>query len=357
MSSLLLVVAIAAAAWAFRAGYFPWGAAQPTATTTPQASGQAAPRGPTTVETAKAQQMALRNDIQAIGSLLAQDSAEISAESAGRVVAILAKDGAHVEAGAELFKLDQEVTAAEVADAEARLTLAETTYNRNQTLRNSRNVAASTFEASAAELEQARTAVELAKVRQDKLTVRAPFAGVLGFNRVSVGAYVTAGQALTSLSAIDTLKVSFSVPELFFSALKVGGQVEVKADAVAGESFTATIGAINPQIDANSRALQILATLDNKEMKLRPGMLARVTVVGPERQAVTISESAIVPQGDKLVVYVVNGEQAQPVTVTTGERRDGWVEILSGLKPGAVVVTAGASRLGQGAPVKIASGT
>jgi membrane fusion protein, multidrug efflux system len=348
MLSLLLVAAIAAAAWGYRAGYLPWGNAQ-------QAAAPAAPasaRGPTPVETASSQSQTLRDDITAIGTLLASDSAEISAESSGRIVEILARDGARITEGAELFRLDGEVIAAELADAEARLKLAEATYARNQTLRNSRNVAASTFEAAAAELDQARAALELAKVRQGKLTVRAPFGGVLGFNRISVGAYVTAGQALTSLSNIDTLKASFSVPELFFSTLKAGGSVDVAADAVPNETFKAAIVAIDPQVDENGRALRILATLDNQAMKLRPGMLARVRVSGPERQAITIAESAIVPQGDKLVAYVVTDGNAMPVTVTIGLRREGWVEIMSGLDAEQTVVTAGAARLGKGGPVK-----
>jgi membrane fusion protein, multidrug efflux system len=349
--SLLLVAAIAAAAWSYRAGYFPWLNTQQAATPAPQ-GGQAA-RGPTPVETAPSEARALRDDITAIGTLLASDSADISAEAAGRVVEILARDGARVEAGAELFKLDAEVIAAEIADAEARLQLAQTTYDRNETLRNSRNVAVSTFEAAAAERAQAQAAVELAKVRQNKLTVRAPFAGVLGFNRISLGAYVTAGQALTTLSAIDTLDVSFSVPELFFSALRIGGEVQVTADAVPGQSFTAKVTALDPQVDVNGRALRILASLDNREQKLRPGMLARVTVLGQERQAITIAEAAVVPQADKLVVYVVDQGNAKPVTVTTGQRRDGWVEILSGLEAGRNVVTAGAQRLAKGGPVAV----
>jgi membrane fusion protein, multidrug efflux system len=355
--SLLLMVAIAVAAWSYRAGYLPqWITAQQAQAPAPQtgASGSTGGNrgGPITVETAQSQAQMLRDDISAIGSLLPNDNADISAETGGRIIEVLAKDGARVEAGAELFKLDGEVLAAEIRDAEARLQLAEASYRRNETLRNSRNVAASTFEAAAAEREQARAAVELAKVRQAKLIVRAPFAGVLGFNRVSLGAYVTAGQALTTLSSIDTLKVSFSVPELFFTAVKTGGSVEVTADAVPGETFPAKVAAINPQIDANGRALQILAQLDNKDLKLRPGMLARVRVLGPERDAITISEAAVVPQGNQLVAYVVNGGQAKPVTITTGLRREGWVEVLTGLEAGQSIVTAGASRLGQGAAVK-----
>ena len=115
-----------------------------------------------------------------------------------------------------------------------------------------------------------------------------------------------------------------------------------------GKTFRARITAINPVVDVNGRALQILAVLDNADLQLRPGMLVRAQVLGTDRKSVTVPESAIVPQGKDVVVFSVKDGKAERHVVTTGVRREGWVEITSGLEGGLQVVTAGNLRLADG---------
>jgi membrane fusion protein (multidrug efflux system) len=134
------------------------------------------------------------------------------------------------------------------------------------------------FDAAETEREVARAAAESSQVRLDKLTVVAPFSGIAGFRTISAGAYVTAGTALVKLDKVDLLKVKFSVPELVLSRIKLGQTVEVTADALPGESFSATVSAIDPSIDINGRALQVRADLDNSGLRLRPGLLVRSSV-------------------------------------------------------------------------------
>lgn len=319
--------------------------------------GSGAGRGPAPVEVAEARSQTLQDSISVIGSLAARESVTIASDTAGRIVAVSTTDGAAVKAGDELFRLDGALLAAEMKDAEARLALAQTSFERNQSLLKSRTVPQSTVDQSKAELDLARSAVELVREKQNRLVVRAPFDGYLGFRQVSVGAYVNAGMPLVSLDQISTLKVSFSVPERYFTTLAVGQSVNVSADAVPGQSFEAKISAIDPVIDVNGRALQVQAALDNARLALRPGMLVRATVLGASRAAVTVNEAAIVPQGRETVVFAVVDGKALRKVVTTGQRRDGWVEITSGLDGGTAVVSAGATRLSDGAAVKVAGST
>lgn len=315
-------------------------------------AGGSSRRGPAPVEVAEAKAQTLRDSISAIGTLAAQESVTIAADAAGRIVKVLAQDGARVKVGVPLFELDGALLAAEMKDAEARLALAETTHDRNLTLLKTRTVPQTNVDQSKAELDLARSAVELVREKQSRLVVRAPFDGHLGFAAVSTGAYVTPGMALVALDQITTLKVSLSVPERYFTALSVGQRVSVSADAVPGKTFTANITAIDPVIDVNGRALRIQARLDNGALALRPGMLVRAAVMGEERKAVTVTEAAIVPQGRDTVVFAVEGGKAVRRVVETGQRRDGWVEITTGLAAGAQVVSAGATRLADGADVK-----
>jgi membrane fusion protein (multidrug efflux system) len=188
-----------------------------------------------------------------------------------------------------------------------------------------------------------------------KLTITAPFPGTLGFRTMSEGAYVTAGTPLVQLDKIDRLKVSFSVPELQQSHVALGQSVAVTADALPQDSFTATISALNPSIDVNGRALQVRALLDNAALKLRPGLLVRITVKGTPRRAVLVPEAAIVQQGEASLIYVVTNGKVKETKIRTGKRQDGSVEIMSGITAGDEVVTAGAARLSDGAAVEVVS--
>lgn len=126
----------------------------------------------------------------------------------------------------------------------------------------------------------------------------------------------------------------------------------VNLDALPGQRFTAFVQAVDPLIDTNGRSVGIRGCIDNRQLRLRPGMFARVTAVFGERErALVIPEEAIVPQGQRVLVYKVvdgstTGEKiAQRVEVKLGIRRPGRVEVLEGLAEGDQVVTAGQQRL------------
>lgn len=309
-------------------------------------------RGPAPVETARATASRLSDDISAIGTLLADESVAIAPETSGRVAKIMFEDGAKVEKGTPLFRFDTDLAESDLVEAKARLKLAEANYARNQKLRQSGNVAVSAYEEALSARDVARAAVEAAEVRIAKLTLAAPFSDTLGFRAVSEGAYVTAGTPLVQLDKVDMLQVSFAVPELQQQAIAAAESVSVVADAVPGEVFSAAISAVNPVVDVNGRALQVRATLDNREGGLRPGLLVRVTVKGPAREAVMIPEAAIVQRGKGAVVYTVVESKAREMRVTLGKRSEGMVEVREGLAVDDVVVVAGNTRLSDGAEVE-----
>ena len=328
--------------------------AQSTAPAQGQAGGRAN-RGPTAVETAKATAARLRDDVRALGTLLSDESVAIAPETSGRVAKIMFADGATVEKGTPLFQFDPDLAQSDLAEARARLQLAEASFTRNQKLRQTGNVAQSAYDEALSARDVARAAVDAAQVRLDKLTIAAPFSGTLGFRSVSEGAYVTAGTALVQLDKTDRLQVSFSVPELQQKAVTAAKDVAFTADALPDETFTAQISALNPAIDVNGRALQVRAQFDNTAHKLRPGLLVRVAVKGPERDAVMVPESAIVQRANGAVLYTVADGKVTEVKVKLGKRVDGKVEVLDGLKPDAVVVTAGNAQLSNGAKVEVVS--
>lgn len=322
---------------------------------TQRQGGTRANRGPAAVETARATTSRLSDDVAALGTLLSDETVAIAPETSGRVAKILFADGAHVEKGTPLFQFDTDLAQSDLAEAKARLQLAQASFERNQKLRQSGNVAQSAYDEALSARDVARATVDAAQVRLDKLTIAAPFSGTLGFRTVSEGAYVTAGTALVQLDKTDRLQVSFAVPELQEQAVQAAKGVSFTADAVPGQTFAADITALNPVIDVNGRALQVRAMADNADGRLRPGLLVRVSVKGPERQAVLVPEQSIVQRAGGAVIFTVADNTATEVKVKLGKRLDGKVEVVDGIKADDTVVTAGNAQLSNGAKVDVVS--
>jgi len=305
------------------------------------------------VETIAARQVTTTSDIRSVGSLQSDEAVQISSELAGRVAEILFREGQQVRAGEVLVKLDDALTRAELADAQARLELAEANFGRTSSLARSGNTTQRAQDEATSALATARAAVELIKVRLDKLSIHAPFSGTAGIRKVSVGAFVSPGAAIVNLEKIDQLKVDFKVPEIYLAQVKLGQEVEVVVDALPGRVFTGSIYAIDPLVDVNGRALTIRARMDNPDLVLRPGLFARITVKGQAETRIVVPEEAIVPRGESVLLYRVEGGKAVETKVRLGSRKAGAVEILSGLGADAVVVTAGQTRLRNGAAVEV----
>jgi membrane fusion protein (multidrug efflux system) len=263
-----------------------------------------------------------------------------------------------VEKGAHLFTLDDSVYRAQLADAEAKLRLAEQTHKRTSQLFSNKYATAQSADESASNLAVSTAAVELARVQLEKAHIVAPFSGIVGLRRVSVGEYITAGQALVNLEAIDPVKADFRVPEKFLPAIRVGQTIRIKVDAFPDESFEGKVYAIDPRLDVTGRSLVVRATVPNRDQRLRPGLFARISVLLQLKEdALSVPEQAIVPQGDSQFVFKIVDGKVQLTKVITGTRREGRVEIVEGLSAGDQVVTAGQLKIRDGAAVSIANGT
>jgi membrane fusion protein (multidrug efflux system) len=288
------------------------------------------------------------------GNLRSDESANIATEIEGRVEGVHFIEGQAVEQGALLFTLDDAVYRAELATAEANLELSERNSERAiELLQRDAGTVRARDEAEA-QLAINRAEVDLARALLAKTRITAPFAGVVGLRKVSVGGYVTPGQDLVNLEDIDPIKVDFPMPERALSAVEVGQPIEVTVDAWPGRTFEGEVYAIDPRIDAQGRSIAIRATIDNQEGLLRPGLFAAVRLITDRRdQAVLIPEQAIFAQAGKPHVYKVVDGVARLAEVELGGRRVGQAEITAGLAAGDVVVTAGQVKLHDGAEVRV----
>lgn len=312
------------------------------------------PGAPTAVEVAHVRIGTASNDIRAIGSLQSDESVQIAPEIAGRISEIVFKEGASVKKGDVLVKLDDALAAADVADANARLALADANNDRASALSRTGNVTGRGRDEAIANFETAKAAAGLAKTRLDKHVLLAPFDGIVGVRNISVGAFVNTGTSLTNLEKIDFLKVDFKVPELYLDAVKVGQNIILTVDAVPNAEFKATIYAINPMLDVNGRALEIRARLDNSETRLRPGLFARILIKGlREREALMVPEAAVQSRSGDTFVFVVDDAKAMERRVTLGQRANAEVEIVSGIDAKSLIVTAGQQKLRNGTAVEV----
>jgi membrane fusion protein (multidrug efflux system) len=311
---------------------------------------------PTQVETIRVTPRSLANQFETVGSLRAQESAVIRPEIDGKITTINFTEGQHVAAGTLLFGLDAALAQADLNEADANLENTRRAKARATELASQQLIAHADLDKAVADLgvDQARAAS--AHTRLDKTEIRAPFEGMVGLREVSVGDYVKAGDALVDLVRMDPIEVDLRAPEVVLSSLAIDQKINLGVDSFPDQSFTGTIIAIAPTVDLGGRSVLVRARLANSAGKLRPGMSARVQIVlGTNPNALMVPEQAIWPNGDEKMVYVVKDGIAKLVPVTLGARQPGLVEVVTGLKAGDEVITAGQLKLFDGAKVMTAA--
>lgn len=313
---------------------------------------------PQTVSTAKAAFSEWQEGFQAVGTVRAVSGADIAPEVAGVVTAIHFQSGQEVLEGAPLVQLNAESDLARLQSLAAAAELAEANYERNKKQLEIQAVSRAVVDADAANLKSARAQVAEQQALVNRKLVRAPFAGHLGIRAVDVGQYVTAGTKLVTLQALDPVYVDFYAPQKSLGKVALKQRITLQTDAFAGAQFAGAISSIDPRVDPATRNVQVRASVRNPKRSLLPGMFATVSIAaGSPQRFITLPQTAVAynPYGD--TVFVVEEQKgqdgkaslvAQQKFVTTGGTRGDQVAILSGIKEGDTVVTAGQVKLRSG---------
>ncbi|MBK6787231.1 MAG: efflux RND transporter periplasmic adaptor subunit [Rubrivivax sp.] len=319
------------------------------------------PGGPVGVEVARVEAMTLTDDVQAVGSLKSSQGVMLRPEVSGRIARLGFVEGQRVQRGQLLVQLDDTLQQAQLKQAEAQASIARTNLQRSRELLAQNFVSQSAVDQNAASLQVAEAQVALAQAQLARMRVLAPFDGTAGLKLVDIGDYVKDGADVVNIEDLTALTVQFAVPERYIDRLRVGQPVDVAVDALPGRSFKGRVQAVDSQVDANGRALQVLAQVDNPGALLKPGMFARPRVIFSVREgAVLVPEEALVPLGAQQFVFkIVDGPDGQKLSqrleAKIGLRLPGKVEIVEGLQAGDVVATAGQTRLlrGDRLPVRV----
>jgi membrane fusion protein, multidrug efflux system len=317
--------------------------------------------GPLAVEAEPVLQTDLRDVLTAVGTLRAAESVVLKSELAGRISKILFADGTAVKAGSPLVVFDSAIQQAQVNQARAERDLAAAKLRRTQELFEKQFLSAAALDDAKASEQIAQARLALAQAMLDKMSLKAPFDGVIGIRQISVGDYVKEGEALVNLEDLRAMKVDFRVPEKILGRLAAGQQVMLQTDAYPGQEFPARVAALDVSVDESGRSLLIRAELKDSSKRLKPGMFMRVGLVLESRQgALVIPEEALVTTQGRLSVFRVVEGKAASVAVRTGLRTqlDGRavVEITQGLSAGDIVITAGQIKIrGNDVPVRVLS--
>jgi membrane fusion protein (multidrug efflux system) len=297
----------------------------------------------------------------AIGTMAAVQGVAVSADLPGTVERIAFDSGTSVRQGQVLALLDTREEQAQLAAAEAQRDLARLNFERMQGLLNERVISRAEFDRATAEQRQTEARAGEIRAAIERKTIRAPFSGILGIRQVNLGQYLSGGDPLVTLQSLNPIYVNFGVPQQTAGEMRPGRTVRITTDDRSGVVSTGRVTAIDSIVDEGTRNIQVQATLANADGKWRPGMFVQTEVVlGTSSTVVSLPASAIsyAPYGDS--VFVVddlkdpNGQTYRGVRqqfVKLGRARGDQIGVVSGISPGAEVVTSGVFKLRNGAAV------
>ena len=291
---------------------------------------------------------------EALGNTRANEAVDIRPEITAAVIAIEFEEGQRVETGEVLLRLENSEPLADLAAAKAALVDSESQYRRSYELFKTRVVSQSELEQLEARRDADAASVNAAEARLRQTVIRAPFAGELGLRRISIGSIVSPSTVITTLDDTSLIKLDFDVPEVFIPRLQKGLSVSARSAAWPEREFHGQVTTIDTRVDPVSRTVTVRAVLPNDNRELRPGMFLTVTLLKEDVEALVVPEHAIVPERSKQFIFVVDANGiVDRREVTTGRRRPGEVEIISGIEPGERVITEGTQKARPGSAVTI----
>jgi membrane fusion protein (multidrug efflux system) len=283
----------------------------------------------------------LSENIDVPGTLLPYETTEIRPEISGRIVEMNIPEGRVVEQGTLLVKLFDGDLQAKLKKLEVQLSIAEKTVERQKALLEINGISQQEYDLSQLEANNLSADIELVKVDIGKTRITAPYTGKIGLKNISLGAYVTPTNILTSISQVNDLKLEFTVPEKYSENMKRGKEVAFNITGM-DKDYKATIMATESAIEANTRTLKVRALVKGRHDELVSGGFAKVSLeLGDTGKPLVIPTQAIIPEARNKKVVVYKSGLADFKVVTTGIRDSTFVQVLDGLKEGDTVITTG----------------
>ena len=299
----------------------------------------------------------LESRIEALGTLRANESIRLTSNVTKTVTNINFDDGQRVKKGQVLVEMTNAEERALLDEARFNMEEARKQMERVRSLVETRAASQSLLDQRMREYESAHARYLAIDARLQDLHLDAPFSGVVGLRNISVGALVSPGDSITTINDDSRMKLDFTVPAIYLRSLQVDLPIMARSRALGDKVFEGKIYSIDNQIDPVTRAITVRALLPNDDRELKQGMLMSINLYANKREALVISEAALVPLGSDNFVFVVQ-PQGETLTVerrqvTIGQRLRGFVEILNGLEADEKVVTHGLQKIRAGTLINI----
>ncbi|MEO8760508.1 MAG: efflux RND transporter periplasmic adaptor subunit [Bacteroidia bacterium] len=294
----------------------------------------------------------VENKLVLSGSVIANEEAILKPEVSGKIISMQINEGANVTQGQLLVKINDADLQAQLAKQQAMQKINEEKERDLKSLLGIKGVSQEEYDIALSTVQQTNADIDLTKAQIAKTEIRAPFNGVIGLKNVSVGNNVSPSDIIASVQQLDPIKIDFSVPEKYTSAVHLNDTVFITTQGT-GRIYTGKIYAIDPKIDQTTRSLKIRAICDNAKHEIFPGSYAQVTLILQSDNSVIMPTMAVIPDLHGQKTYVIRDGKAVSVQIETGIRNDTTIEVTKGLKAGDTVATEGIMALKPGVQVKI----
>ncbi|MDX1569532.1 MAG: efflux RND transporter periplasmic adaptor subunit [Xanthomonadales bacterium] len=298
------------------------------------------------VEVAEVERQTVYAAYEGTTSLEAEQEAEIVAKTGGVLLELLVDEGDHVKAGQIVARLDREQERLELRQAKAVLDKLENEFARMEELYNKKLISRDEYDRVRFDLESQRAAIELSELQLSYTDVRSPISGVISERMVKVGNLIQLHQPMFRVDDFDPLLAVLYAPERELSTLEIGQEAVMRFDALPGDRFVGNLKRISPVVDPETGTFKVTVEIPDPDPRLKPGLFGRVNIVHDvHADAIAVPKDALIIEDRGTYAFVVDGEKARRVNVSTGYTTGNYVEVLEGLEAGQLVVTAGKGSL------------
>ncbi|MBN1132091.1 MAG: efflux RND transporter periplasmic adaptor subunit [Bacteroidales bacterium] len=287
------------------------------------------------------------------GSLIPDEEVELSFETSGKVVGIYFKEGSRVKKGELLAKMNDKPLQAQLLKLQAQQKLAREREYRQRQLLERDAISRESYDQVATELQTLEADIMLIEARISETELKAPFDGIVGLRMVSEGAFATTQTRIVRLVKVRPLKIEFSIPERYAGEVTPGFPISFVVDGIQ-KTFEASVYAVDPKVDTETRTIVVRALYPNRNEELKPGRYASVRLLLSQiDNTVSVPSQALIPEMEGEKVFTVKNGRANEVRVTTGLRTESHIQILSGLEFGDTLLITAILQLRHGIPVQL----
>jgi membrane fusion protein (multidrug efflux system) len=283
------------------------------------------------------------------GTLRPDEEVDLSFETSGKIVRIYFLEGTHVKKGTLLAKINDLPLQAQLEKLKVLLKMAEEKEFRQRSLLDKDAISKESYDQMLTDVQSIRADINLLKARISETELRAPFDGMVGFRYLSEGSFTTTSTKIVKLIKMSPLKIEFSISENYASEIKIGYPITFIVD---GKSYNASVYAIDPKIDIETRVINLRALYPNKNEEIQPGVFTSIMLeLSKIDNAVSIPTEAVIPELDGEKVFIYKNGKARQISINTGLRTEDKIQVVDGLKFGDTLLVTGIMQLRQNLPI------